>query len=181
MNLSPIFNRRLIQSLLAAGAVGLWAGIPTRALGQTELIANDKFADQGGSWELLQSKNATANLSVEQVDGEPALCVQVEKTSDDPVDIRAQKLFGEISAGKNYRVSFKIKSQEGDEIVPYIYPKSEGARVLWRTQVKTDGDWKEYTFDFKGKDSANDCVLGFSHLGNVTNKYWFKDVTLTSD
>jgi len=148
---------------------------------QTELIPNDKFSDGGASWKLSTAADAVANMSIEEVDKEPTLLIDVENTSDKPVDVRVQRLFGELTADKNYRVSFQAKAQEAVSIIPYIYPENQGARVLWRTEIRLEPDWKEFSFEFKGRDSSNDCVLGFSHLGKLTNKYWFKDVVLTSD
>ncbi len=155
---------------------------------ETELIPNDKFADDGASWTLSLAKEVAARMSVEKADNEPALCIDVEGSGegseaspDNIVNARVHRLFGEISAGTQYRISFKAKAEKDISIVSFVSPQKDGARVLWRMDVKLDPEWKEFAYNFTARDTANDCVFGFSRLGNIANKYWFKDVVLTAD
>lgn len=158
-------------------AVAITAGLHA----QNELITNDKFSDGGAIWKLSHAIDATANMSVVENEKEQALLIDVENTTEKPFDVRVQRLFGVIDAGKMYHVTFKAKAENAATIIPYIYPENEGSRVLWRVEINVGPDWKEYSFDFKGKDTVDNCVLGFSHLGKLTNKYWFKDVVMTVD
>ncbi len=165
-------------------ALLLLAAVAARLGAQTELIPNDKFADDGASWSLKVPPEASASESIVDDGGEKALCIDVQESPQDqktPPDIRVQRLFGEISSEKNYRISFQAKASEPGKIVSYIYPKNEGARVLWRTEIKLDSEWKDFTYTFKGRETADNCVFGFSGLGKATNKFWFKDVVLTED
>lgn len=148
---------------------------------ETVLIANDKMADDGAAWKLMHSKGADAILSVEKVDNQQALCVEVQNDSGEEVDVRIYRLFGEIIADNTYHVTFKARARQEVAIIPFINPVSEAARILWRVSTPLDTDWKEFHFTFKGKETANECGLGFSHLGKGTNKFWFKDIVLTMD
>lgn len=148
------------------------------AQAETELIANDHFADGGGSWSLNSLSGAAASTSLEQEGDEPVLVVSVQNEDEKPTDIRMQRVFGDIVAGKSYLVKFKVKATTPNEIVAYVYPENEGSRVLWRNPFKTDSDWREYSYSFKGKDTASNCVLGFAQLGKISNTYWFKDISL---
>lgn len=161
---------------------------PANLFAGSELIPNDKFADDAISWKLSADKGATAETSVENIDNEPALCVTVTATGEesDPapenvVNVRVQRLFGEIAADAKCHVSFKAKAEKDIGIVAFISPEKESARVIWRTDVKLDSGWKEFAFDFTARDTANDCVFGFARLGGGTNKYWFKDIVLTAE
>lgn len=167
-----------------AGLVLGTLGLTGVLCAQTELISNDKFSDGGAAWSLKVPAETNASMSVLNDAGEQALCVDVPEnpeTGKAPPDVRIQRLFGEISAEKNYQVSFQAKAADPVKIVPYIYPENEGSRVLWRTEITLNSEWKEFAFTFKGRDTADNCVLGFSHLGKMANKYWFKDVVLTAD
>ncbi len=148
---------------------------------ETELIANDKFSDGGGSWTLLTAPGASASLSVEQDEGEAALSVVVQNDDTKPVDVRIQRVFGDIEAGKEYTATFKAKCANAAEVVAYIYPENEGSRVLWRVPIKPQPEWQEYTFTFKGKDTASNCVFGFSRMGSNNNTYSFKDIVLKAN
>jgi hypothetical protein len=150
---------------------------------QSELIPNDKFADEGAAWNLQSAQDAAASLSVVDDQGEKALLVTVEAPADseNAPDVRIQRLFGLIDSGKDYHITFQAKSETPAAINPYIYPQNEGAKVLWRTTANLEPDWKEFTFTFKGRDTADNCVLGFAGLGKSGNKFWFKDVVLTAD
>ena len=97
------------------------------------------------------------------------------------VNVRVQRLFGEISADARYHVRFKAKAETDAGIVSFISPEKESARVLWRTVLKLDSGWKEFAFDITARDTADQCVFGFARLGGITNKYWFKDIVLTVD
>ena len=152
-----------------------------------ELIPNDKFADDGTSWKPNFAKGLDARISVEKVDGEPALCVEVssdnesEPTPENVPLARIERIFGEISTGTAYHINFKAKADKDASIVSFVSPDKEGARVLWRMDVKLDSEWREFTYNYTGSDTASNCVFGFSRLGNSTNKFWFKDVVLTAD
>jgi len=148
---------------------------------ETSLIANDQIADGGTAWKLTAGKGAAATISVEKVDNEPALCVEVENDSGEEVDVRIHRLFGEIIADNTYQVAFKAKAEQAVDIIPFINPASEAARILWRVSTPLDTGWKEFHFTFKGRETANECGIGFSHLGKGTNKFWFKDIVLTTD
>lgn len=160
-------------------------GLACALRAETELISNDKLSDDGAAWTLKTSPGAAASVSVVDDGGERSLCVEVQPAGDESAaaaqDIRIQRLFGEIATGKHYQISFKAKSSEAAKIIPFVYPENQGARVLWRTEVKTDPEWKDFSFTFAGKDTASDCVLGFSHLGRVAGKYYFKDIVLKED
>lgn len=174
----------MIKAPLIFLAILTLAFFPDPLRAESELIANDKFADEGATWSLKVAPDASASMSVVDEAGEKALCIEVQAPPQDKEmapDVRVQRLFGEIIAGKNYHVAFKAKAAEPVKIIPYIYPEKEGARVLWRTEINLDADWKEFTYTFEGRDAADNCVLGFSHLGKTANTYWFKDVALTSD
>jgi uncharacterized protein YggU (UPF0235/DUF167 family) len=167
-------------ALLAAGTLGLTVQLNA----ETELIANDKFADDGAAWSIKVSPDSSASLSVVADDGEKALCVDVQEPPQDkeaPPDVRIHRLFGEIGAEKDYKISFKAKADQPVKIIPFIYPENAGSRVLWRVETSLEPEWKEFNFTFKGRDTADNCVLGFSHLGKMANKYYFKDVTLTAE
>ncbi|CAN5340343.1 hypothetical protein BH09VER1_BH09VER1_27400 [soil metagenome] len=195
MNLVPLllthsrFDHRKWKALCAALTffVGLLLPLlPASLHAETELIANDKFSDDGASWKLSNGPKITANMSVEKVDGEQALCVAVDMGGEtdgaaEPVLVRVQRLFGEVAAGKNYRVSFKAKAEKDVNIVAYVSPETDGARVLWRNEIAVGADWKEYSFTFTGRDSAPDGAFGFARLGAMTNRYWFKDIVLSED
>ncbi len=164
----------------------LLAIFPTSLRAETELISNDKFSDDGASWKLTSGPKISANMSVEKVDGEAALCVAVDlggeaEGAKEAVLVRIQRLFGEINASQNYRISFQVKAEKDADIVAYVSPEKDGARVLWRNQVAAGADWKEYSFTFAGKDSVPDCVFGFARLGTISNKYWFKDIVLSAE
>lgn len=166
--------------LLAFGSVCL----PGILSAQTELIPDDKFSDGGAAWILKVSADTNASMTVVDDSGEQALFVEVPESPEEgktPPDVRFQRLFGEISAEKNYRVSFQAKAAEAVKIIPYIYPENEGARVLWRAEITLEPDWKEFSYTLKGRETADNCVLGFSHLGKMANKYWFKNIVLTAD
>ena len=188
MNFPPrSFAARIRQGLLALvlSAAGM---LPADLRAGIELIPNDKFADDGTSWKFFADKGATAEMSVEKVDNEPALCVTVTATDEESepspenvVNVRVQRLFGEISADARYHVRFKAKAETDAGIVSFISPEKESARVLWRTVLKLDSGWKEFAFDITARDTADQCVFGFARLGGITNKYWFKDIVLTVD
>lgn len=165
-------------TLLACAAIIAAASL---AHAQTELIANDKFSDGATSWALQSSPGATAVMDVEKEDDEAVLVVKVEKTSEDTDDVRIHRVFGDIEQGKNYRVTFKAKADTATTIVPFIYPEGMGSKVLWRVEIKLDDDWKDFSYTFVGRDTASNCVLGFSHLGKLTNKYSFKDIELVAE
>ncbi len=148
---------------------------------QNELIADDKFSDGVSSWTLQAPPSATAVMDIEKDGDDNVLFVKVEKTSEDTDDVRFYRTFGEINQDQKYRVTFQAKADEATTIVPFIYPQGEGAKVLWRTEIKLEGDWKEYSFAFTGRETASNCVLGFSHLGKLTNKYSFKGITLKTE
>ena len=174
----PLRKASTASCALFAGL--LMAALPASLPAQSELIPNDKFSDDGASWKLSSGPKISTNMSVEKVDGEPALCVAVDMAgeaegSKESVLVRVQRLFGEINSGQNYRITFQAKAEKDVDIVAYVSPEKDGARVLWRNQVAVGADWKEYTFTFSGKDSAPDCAFGFARLGTISNKYWFKD------
>lgn len=154
---------------------------PMRGVLAEDLIANDHFADGGGSWSVKASKNGTANLSVTKEGSDSALCVEVEKTGDDALDVRILRPFDNIEAGKTYRLTFRAKCDQGAVIVPFVAAAGNTAKIIFRQQVNVDGDWKDFSFDFQAKDSETSCVLGFSHLGELTAKYYFADLALSSD
>lgn len=165
---------RLSLSIFSLATLAL---SPLRA--ETELITNDRFADGGGSWILNSPRGAAASTALEQEGEEPILVVSVQNEDEKPTDVRMHRSFGDISAGKSYTVKFKIKATTPNEIVGFIYPENEGSRILWRTVLKTDNEWREYSYTFKGKDTATNCVLGFAQLGKTSNNYSFKDISLT--
>ena len=146
---------------------------------ETELITNDHFSDGGGSWILNSPSGTAASTAMEREGDEPILVVSVQNEDEKPTDVRMQRVFGDIVAGKSYSVKFKIKATTPNEIVAYVYPENEGSRVLWRMPLKTDSEWREYSYTFKGKDTASNCVLGFAQLGKISNTYSFKDISLT--
>lgn len=171
-----ISPRFLCVSLLAATGTVLWAS--------SDLIPDDKFADDGALWSLKTAAEATASQSVVEEGGEKSLCIEVQAPAGDletPPDVRVQRLFGEMVAGKNYQVSFQARAAEPAKIISYVYPENQGARVLWRTEIALDSEWKEFSYTFEGRDTAENCVLGFSNLGRMGNKYFIKDVVLTVD
>lgn len=176
---SPSFCRFPFAGTAFALIVSCLFLAQTRA--ETELIPNDKFADDGASWALTAGQGVDATMSIEKVDDEPALSVVVENTTEQLVDVRLQRLFGDVSTDVGYRVTFKAKAQHDDGIVAFVSPVTEGARILWRTEIPLDVDWKEFAFTFKGNDTASGCALGFARLGKGTNKFWFKDIVLSSD
>lgn len=151
---------------------------PVRA--ETDLIANDKFSDSGSSWTAQAPPSATVNMTVEQIDDEPVLTVDVQKGPEEGVDdVRIFRVFGDIEQGREYKVSFKAKADEATTIIPFSYPQDSGARVLWRVETRLEPDWKDYQYTFKGRATESGCVLGFSHLGKLHNKYYFKDIVLS--
>jgi len=168
------FSLHLGLSLLSLAALTI---CPLQA--ETDLIANDHFSDGGGSWILNSPTGAAASTALEQEGTEPTLVVSVQNEDEKPTDVRIHRTFGDIAAGKSYTVKFKIKAASPNEIVGFIYPENEGSRVLWRTTLKTDSEWREYSYTFKGKDNATNCVLGFAQLGKTSNTYSFKDISLT--
>lgn len=180
----PLTIRTYVFALLVTLGVLFY---PPIVQAQTELIPNDKFADDGASWRLAAGASGAANMSVEKVDNESALCIEVqgggksEANSETVAMTRVYRLFGEINADANYRISFKAKSQNSRDIVSFISPEKENARVLWRTSIKIEPEWKEFSFPFVSKDSASDVVFGFTRLGDAANKFWFKDVVLTAE
>lgn len=153
-----------------------------------DAIPNDKFADDGASWKLAVGRDVAAKMSVEKVDNEPALRVEVtvsgdatEANPEEPVNVRVRRPFGEITSGATYRISFQAKAERDAGIVSFISSEKEGARVFWRTGVALDSDWKEFTFSFDARDTGSDCVFGFTRFANTSNKYWFKDIVVTKD
>lgn len=167
-------------ALLAAGMFGF----ATQLAADTELIANDKFADGGATWALKAAQDASASMSIVEDGADKVLLVEVSEIPQDKEpapDVRIHRLFGEIITDKEYRVSFKAKAEQAAKVISFIYPETEGSRVLWRVETALDSDWKEYNYTFKGRDTADNCVLGFSNLGKMANKYYFKDVVLSSD
>lgn len=172
--------KRIRSSLLCGAALAL---ATTLAPAQTELIANDRFADGGASWEIQQSPGMAAALSVgKDTDNEEALRIEVPQAAgDEPGDIRIHKAFGSINADKEYHVTFQAKAGESVKLVAFVYPRNAGARVLWRQEIAVEPDWKEFTFTFKGRDTAEDCVLGFSRLEKAATRYDFKDIVLTEE
>ena len=169
------------MKLLPLLAVGVCV-LAVQLHAQTELIANDKLADDGGAWALKAAADAAASMSVVEEDGEKVLRIEVQEPpqgKEIPPDVRVHRLFGEIGQGKNYELSFKAKAEQPAKIVAFIYPETEGARVLWRVENSVETEWKDFHFTFTGRDTADNCVLGFSNLGKMGNKYSFKDVVLT--
>lgn len=195
MNSAPRLQLRLFPGrhfsdlpiyALALFFVSLAAFYPPSVRAETELLPNDKFSDDAASWKLSNDQKISGNMFVEKVDGEPALCVAIDLggAAENPGQLfmaRIQRLFGEISKDKNYRISFKAKAEKDAEIVAYVSPEKDGSRVLWRNQIQVGADWKDYTFTFAGRDSVPDCAFGFARLGGTTNKYWFRDIVLTED
>ena len=180
MPTTPVFTPVLAVLGLCFCALSLRAG--------SDLIRDDKFADAGASWMLSAGKDASAKISVEKVDNEPALCVEVtvrgdatEANPDEPVNVRVRRSSGEITSGATYRVSFKAKAEKDAGIVSFITSEKESARVFWRTGVALDSEWKEFAFTFDARDSGTDCVFGFTRFANISNKYWFKDIAVTKD
>lgn len=172
-----------LMKFLALLAVGI-AGLAVPLLAETELITNDKFSDDGAAWALKVAASASAAMSVVSDDGEKALCIEVQDPPQDvegTPDVRVHRLFGEIVLEKDYRITFKAKADQPAKIVAFIYPETEGSRVLWRVETPLDPEWKEFNFSFKGRDTADNCVLGFSNLGKMGNKYFFKDIVLTAE
>ncbi len=184
MKISSLGTSARRSPLAALATLFAIAGLclcPLHLHSETVLIADDKIADEGSAWKLLAGKGAEATVSVEKVDNEPALCVEVQNDSGEEVDVRIHRLFGEIIADNTYQVTFKAKAQQAVDIIPFINPASEAARILWRVSAPLDTGWKEFRFTFKGRETANECGLGFSHLGKGTNKFWFKDIVLTTE
>lgn len=165
--------------MFLACAALLAAALPATA--QTELIANDKFGDGATSWTLQASRGATAVMDVEKEGDEPVLFVKVEVTEDSNDDVRIHRVFGDIEQGKNYRLTYKAKASEATTIVPFIYPLETSNKVLFRTEIKLDDDWKEFSHTFAGRETASNCVLGFAQLGKKTNTYSFKDIELLAE
>ncbi|MFZ4681677.1 MAG: hypothetical protein ACOYMS_04175 [Terrimicrobiaceae bacterium] len=152
----------------------------------TEVISNDKFSDDGASWELITDPRVNAVMAIEKVDDEPALLVDVEAETDgsgsNPEDIKrvgVQRLFGELVSERTYRLTFKAKAAKDANIVAGIWSKSNSTTPFWRTQLQILSEWKEFAFTFQSRDAVNDAVLGFVRMGDATNKYWFKDLVLT--
>jgi len=167
-------------ALLAAGTLGLAFQLNA----EIELIANDKFADDGSAWALKTAPDASASMSITEDGSDKVLFVDVAEPPQDKEqapDVRLHRLFGEITTDKEYRISFKAKAEQPTKVISFIYPENEGSRVLWRVEVALDADWKEFNYTFKGRDTADNCVFGFSNLGKIANKYYFKDVVLSSD
>lgn len=173
---------KFFRSLLPCGAVLALSVVLAEAQG--ELIPNDKFSDDGASWTLKTGPEASAGLSVVDDAGEKALRVEVATPSEGeggPPDVRVQRFFGGIEKDSRYRVTFQARAEQPTKVVGYIYPENEGARVLWRAEAALEPEWKEFTLSFTGRDTADNCVLGFSQLGKMANTYFFKDVTLTAE
>ena len=167
-------------ALLAAGTLGL----ATQLTAETELITNDKFADGGATWALKAAPDASATMSIAEDGADKVLFIEVSEPPQDKdpaPDVRLHRLFGEVTTDKEYKVSFKAKAEQPTKVISFIYPENEGSRVLWRVEVALDSDWKEFNYTFKGRDTADNCVFGFSNLGKAANKYYFKDVVLSSD
>src|SRR5690349_14965724 len=134
-----------LLALIAAGTLGLATQLPA----ETDLIANDGFSDGGASWALKVAPDASASMSVVDEAGEKTLLVDVAEPPSDtqtPPDVRLHRLFGEITKDKEYKVSFKAKAAQPAKIVSFIYPETEGARVLWRVELPLESDWKDFNF-----------------------------------
>lgn len=167
-------------------ATGLFC-LSTQIRAGEELIPNDRFADDGASWKVVAAKELNATMLVEKVGGEPALCVEVRSPDEDepspdniPVAFISRPC-GEIDAGGSYHITFQAKAEKEIAIVSFIRPENEHSRILWRTDLKIDPEWREFNYSFTASDSASHCDFGFSRLGNTSNKYWFKDVVVTKE
>ena len=152
---------------------------PADLSAETEIIPNDKFADNGASWTLTTGRGAQANMSVETVDGEPALRIAVENSTEDEVPVGIQRRFEEIQAGKSYYVTFKAKAEQDTEVVASISPVVASNRPLWRVAVPLTMEWNEFNFTFKKDGLSTDCSFGISSLGKANNTFWIRDVVLT--
>jgi len=162
--------------------------LPCGLKASSELISNDKFSDDGASWELTTDSGVNIQMSVENVDNEPALCVEVNALADvsgsNPDDIKRvglRRFFGEVESGRDCRLVFKAKAAQDTSIVASISSKVNPSQPLWRTQIQIPMEWKEFTFTFQCRESVSDAVLSFARMGESTNKYWFKDIVLTID
>jgi Carbohydrate binding domain len=153
--------------------------LPATARAETELIANDHFGDGGASWTLTSIPDGLASMSIERDGKEPVLSLAVQSGDEKPPNIRLQRTFGDIETEKTYSVKFSVKAANPTDIVAFIAPENEAARIQWRVSVKADTEWKNYSFTFKGHDTVTNCILGFSHLGQVANTYQLKDISLS--
>lgn len=167
--------------LKAVAVVASWALLSV-AWAQTELISDNHFADGGASWDLRVASDAVAELSIEGKDAEAVLKIQVNAPdvidAESAPDVRVQKAFGTITEGKEYKIRFQARAEEPALVVGFIYPATDGARVAWRQEVALTKDWEDHEFTFTGRESAEDCVLGFAKLGAKTNTLSFRHIVL---
>jgi len=145
-----------------------------------ELLRNQNLAEGTREW-VLESRHR--DQDVFEVVDDPAvgkaIHAKLVELGVNPWDFQIHQVGHTLKNGQLYTLSFKIKAEPARDV-------SIGARwdiTDWRgvglsESVKADGQWREFTFPFRAKDTNPEhCRISFNaqnQLGDV----WLADLSL---
>ncbi len=146
-----------------------------------ELISNSTFSSGLEGWQPQKLESTEASFEIKDIEGgKHALCITVPQPGAKRYFVQLlHPLDVQLSSGKSYTLSFRVRSKPGASIVVILRGQNAPKGEIWREDpIALTEEWKTYSYTFTPPQDGAATTLLISGLASVAGEYWFTHVSL---
>ncbi len=143
---------------------------------EIEMLKNGNFSDCDSNWVVDQTKEAKGQIEYvkDGPDGKTALRLTVISISDAPWRLQIYQKGMRIEKGKNYQMSFWVKSDRIGDFTVNCMQNHEPWAHPTQQKMSVSTEWKQIQFIFVGAWNDDNSRITFTNLGTIPGQvYWF--------